>query len=188
MISFTKMEVFLCKIKVIFGISPPSCIESYITVGVSRKNKSTPVPGTVLKTSILIFCKPPKEFWTNWSQTFTKYSSTSSSSLTIAPFLIDKYNRCYGSPKNWGFCPKILIFWIKTSFWCKIKVIFGISSSSCFESYITTRVNLKNVFDLYVGKAEKNESYRIFPTIQITKAQLSSNFQRIFVHVASSVD
>ena len=150
------MEIFLCKTKVIFGISSSSFIDSYITVNVSRKKKSVPVPNKVLKTSLFVFCKPPKEFSSNCSQTFNKYSSSSSSSLTIAPFRTDEHSRCYGSPQNWGFCPQISIFGNKASIWCKIKVIFGISSSSCVELCIIKALSWKRFFNYYPKNVPTN--------------------------------
>jgi hypothetical protein len=100
------------------------------------KKKSVSLPDKILKSSLSVFCKRATQFTSDWSQTFTNYSSMSDSSLTIARLRTDELSRGYESPKNRGFCLQILIFANRPSFWCKSKVIFGISSSSCIESYI----------------------------------------------------
>lgn len=172
----------------IFEISSLSCTQSYITVSVSSKKKSVSVPDKILKTSLFVFFKCYKDFKPDWSQTFAGCSSVSCSSLTIAPSRADEHSRCYESFKNPGFWPEISVFETKTSFLCKTKAIFGISSLSCIEPCTKKAFIWKKVFGLSTGKAHKTESYSIFRTLQTAPAQLSSNFQRILLQMWSIVN
>jgi len=93
------------------------------------------VPEKILKTSLFVFFKRYKDFKSDSSQPFADCSAMSCSSLTIAPTRADEHSRRYESPKNPSFWPEIPIFETETSFLCKTKVIFGISSSIRIEPY-----------------------------------------------------
>ncbi len=62
-------------------------------------------------------------------------------SLIIAPCCICVHRSSKRYPKRPGFCPGIAGFANMRTFWRKTKVIFGISSSNCIESYITVSVS-----------------------------------------------
>ncbi len=103
-LSFANTQTLFSKTKVIFRISSLTCVESYIIVSGSQKQKLVPALDKILKFSLSVFCNLSTQFGCDISQTFADYSSTSSSSMIIARLLIDEHSRCYESSTNRGFC------------------------------------------------------------------------------------
>jgi hypothetical protein len=90
-----------------------------------------------------VFCECYKEFSSDWAQIFSNYSRMCDLSLIIARCWISEHRPSQWSPKKPGFCPEMASFEKMRTFWRKTKVIFGITSSSSIESYITRNVSQK---------------------------------------------
>jgi len=111
----------------------------------------------------------------------------SGTSLAIAPFRADEYSQCYESLKNWGFCPGIINFANTETF----GEGGGGGRQGDIRNQLVKRhktiynksIRFEKNFDLFAKKSLKNESYRIFRTLQRVLIRRSSSFHQLFLHV-----
>ena len=145
----------------IFGISSSSCIEWYITKNFSRKLLFSYISKTLSKISSFVFCKRYGHLESDEAETFTEDAYWGTLLMIITPTLEIASRLCYGFSGKLGFWTKTLIFFMHTALQKKTKVIFGISSSSCIEWYITKKFSRKLLFS-YISKTLSKISSSVF--------------------------
>ena len=139
----------------IFGISLSSCIEPYIYN--SFQNNFLPVfkADSGPKPCRFGLWKPYEGVKSDRAVIFTRYSWICFLNMVVA-WTRETFPRLfYRIPKNRGFLVRNLVLGFNVTFWRKIKVIFGISSSSCIRPYIKriifVKVNFGEIWPKAIG-------------------------------------